>query len=107
VVVFLILIHWPHHPCLVEEVAVDLCSVQCTICHLHLDEVTLEEIQTPAISIFLKRVISTHDSTRFCIGAGFGTAQGAQDGEGGGQMLEGVSLGATASHVKQLAQQEH
>lgn len=52
-------------------------------------------------------VICTHDSTRFCAGAGFGTAQGAQDGEGGGQVLEGISLGAAARHIKQLAQQKH
>ena len=42
VVVFFI---WkrPHHPRLIQEVTMDLGPVECSICYLHLDEMTLKE----------------------------------------------------------------
>lgn len=40
-VVILLILDLPHHPGLVEEVAMDLGPVQGTIGHLHLDEVAL------------------------------------------------------------------
>lgn len=49
----------------------------------------------------------TDDAAGLGIGLCFGAAQRAQDGEGGGQVLEGVRFGPPAGGVEQLTQQQH
>jgi len=37
---------WPNNSCLIEEVAMNLGSVESPVCHLHLDKVALNKQNT-------------------------------------------------------------
>ena len=49
-----------------------------------------------------KTIKDTHNSAGFSVGGCLGTTQGPEDGEGGGHVLEGVSLRTSSGDVKQL-----
>ena len=49
-----------------------------------------------------KTIKDTHNSAGFSVGGCLGATQGPEDGEGGGHVLEGVSLRTSSGDVKQL-----
>ena len=64
----------------------------------------LGAVDRPVGDLHLNEVAN---ATRFAVVDGARRAQTAEDGEGGGQVLEGVRLRAAADDVEELAEDDH